>query len=52
MRLAVGWSGGLAVALVLGLLTARPPDRLTAQTVDTIVVQNHNVFDATGDGPE
>ena len=47
---AVGRSGGLAVVTVLAALTARPPDRLTAQTVDTIVVDNHNVFDA-GDGP-
>jgi hypothetical protein len=28
---AVGRSGGQAVAILLGLLTARPPDRLTAQ---------------------
>ncbi len=46
----VGRSGSLAVATALGLLTAHPPDRLTAQTIDTIVVQNHNVFDA-GTGP-
>jgi len=33
---------------VLGLLTGRPPDRLTAQsatTIDTIIVVNRNVFD-------
>ena len=33
---------------MLGLLTARPPDRLTAQsapTIDTIIVVNRNVFD-------
>src|SRR5207249_1927474 len=37
------------VGIVLGLLTACPPDRLTAQsvppTIDTIVVVNRNVFD-------
>ncbi len=34
---------------MLGLLTARPPDRVTAQsvplTIDTIIVVNRNVFD-------
>ena len=39
------------VGIVLALLTARPPDRLTAQsiapTIDTIIVVNRNVFDLT-----
>ena len=48
---AVGRSGGLAVGVLLGILTVRPPDRLTAQTIDSIVVVNHNVFSAGGDGP-
>jgi hypothetical protein len=38
-----------AVGIALGLLTARPADRLTAQavppTIDTIIVVNRNVFD-------
>src|SRR6266581_2431945 len=42
-------AGGLAGGLVV-LLSACPLARLPAQTVDTIVVENHNVFDA-GDGP-
>src|SRR5207253_2211189 len=45
---AVWRPGGQAVGVVLGLLTARPPDRLTAQsapTSDTIIVVNRNVFD-------
>src|SRR5438445_5631729 len=45
---AVWRPGGQAVGVVLGLLTARPPDRLTAQsapTIDTIIVVNRNVFD-------
>jgi hypothetical protein len=47
-----GWrAGGLAGWLAVALLPACPLARLPAQTVDTIVVQNHNVFDATGDGP-
>jgi hypothetical protein len=37
------------VSIVLGLLSARSPDRLTAQslapTIDTIVIVNRNVFD-------
>src|SRR5437764_1258687 len=49
-RTAAVWgTGGLGVGIVLGLLTACPPDRLTAQsvppTIDTIVVVNRNVFD-------
>ena len=40
---------GRAVGIGLGLLTARPSDRLTAQavppTIDTIIVVNRNVFD-------
>ncbi len=44
------WSSRTAaVGIALGLLTARPPDRLTAQasaaTIDTIIVVNRNVFD-------
>jgi len=44
------------VGIFLGLLTARPPDRLTAQsvapTIDTIIVVNRNVFDLQeGDAP-
>ena len=47
-----GWrAGGLAGRLAITLLPAWPLARLPAQTVDTIVIQNHNVFDATGDGP-
>src|SRR4029077_17398086 len=52
---AVWRSGGWTVGVVLGLLTARPPDRLTAQsaaTIDTIIVVNRNVFDLQeGDAP-
>jgi hypothetical protein len=48
---AVGRSGGLAVGVLLGALSVRPPDRLTAQTLDTIIVVNHNVFSTGGDGP-
>jgi sporulation related protein len=33
---AVTWSGGQAVGLVLALLTARPPDRLTAQSAQRV----------------
>jgi outer membrane protein assembly factor BamA len=44
------------LGVLLGLLTARPPDRLTAQsvapTIDTIIVVNRNVFDLQeGDAP-
>lgn len=44
-------SGGPALAVVLLVLTAPPPDRLAAQVIDTIVVANGNVFDLHGDGP-
>ncbi len=44
-----GWLRGWAVGGVL--LSAHPPIRLSAQTIDTIVVVNHNVFRGDGDGP-
>ncbi|MGH7548841.1 MAG: hypothetical protein ACREMM_11790 [Gemmatimonadales bacterium] len=47
---AVGRSGGPAVGLALALLSASPPIRLSAQTIDTIVVVNHNIFDLQQDG--
>jgi hypothetical protein len=34
----------------VAFLSARPPVRLSAQTIDTIVVINHNVFDLQQDG--
>ena len=41
-----------AIALAAGLgLTAYPPNRLTAQMIDTIVVHNGNVFDLHDDAP-
>lgn len=40
-----------AVALLTLALTAGPPDRLTAQTIDTVIVWNANVFDGADDGP-
>ena len=49
--------GGWAVWL-LGLLAAQPPNRLTAQsdaaapTIDSIIIENKNVFDRTGDAPD
>jgi hypothetical protein len=39
------------VALALGLLAAGRPGRLSAQTIDTIVVVNHNIFDFHDDAP-
>src|SRR2546422_1544595 len=46
------WWTGRAVGSVVLLLTARPPDRLSAQaTIDTIVVVNHNIFDLSDDAP-
>src|SRR5436190_17588468 len=45
---ALTWSSR-AVGIVLGLLAARSPDHLTAQslppTIDTIIIVNRNVFD-------
>ncbi len=35
----------------LVLLSGVPAVRLSAQTIDTIVVDNRNIFDQTGDGP-
>jgi len=48
-----GWAVGVA-----GLLTAQPLNRLTAQsdaaapTIDSIIIENKNVFDRTGDAPD
>src|SRR5438093_12215969 len=39
------------VGIVLVLLSGGPPVRLSAQTIDTIVVVNHNIFDLEGDAP-
>ena len=51
-------TGGLAVGLALALLTAPPPDCLSAQslqspapTIDTIIVVNRNIFDLAEDAP-
>ena len=57
MTRAVRRFGGLAVG-VAGLLTAQPLNRLTAQsdaaspTIDSIIIENKNVFDRTGDAPD
>src|SRR5438067_2827612 len=40
-----GWAVGLAV-----LLTAQPPNRLSAQTIDTIIIDNGNVFHGNAEG--
>ena len=45
---AVWRTGGLAVGI---LLSGGPPVRLSAQTIDTIVVVNHNIFDLSNDAP-
>src|SRR5439155_3225906 len=45
---AVWRTGGLAVGI---LLSGGPPVRLSAQTIDTIVVVNHNIFDLSDDAP-
>jgi hypothetical protein len=51
---AVGRLGGWTIALV-ALLTAQPLNRLTAQTdsplqtIDTIIIENHNIFDRDSD---
>src|SRR5438034_11277419 len=39
------------VGIVLVLLSGGPPVRLSAQTIDTIVVVNHNLFDLSNDAP-
>jgi len=61
--MAVGRFGGLAVGMV-ALLTAQPLNRLTAQTgsptvrpsdrqtVDTIIIENHNIFDRDDPAPD
>src|SRR5437016_2714824 len=50
-KAAIWWTGRAVGSAVL-LLTARPPDRLSAQaTIDTIVVVNHNIFDLSDDAP-
>src|SRR3989442_2245713 len=50
-KAAICWTGRAVGSAVL-LLTARPPDRLSAQaTIDTIVVVNHNIFDLSDDAP-
>ncbi len=47
-----GRSGGRAVVWVAALLlTAGPPVRLSAQTIDTIIIVTHNVFAGDSDGP-
>ena len=40
-----------AVGIVLVLLSGGPPVRLSTQTIDTVVVVNHNIFDLEGDAP-
>src|SRR6266566_3325978 len=40
-----------AAVLALTLLSLCPSIRLSAQTIDTIVVVNHNIFDLEGDAP-
>ncbi len=42
---------GWAASLWFVVLAAYPHSRLAPQTIDTIVVVNHNVFSAGGDGP-
>src|SRR2546422_913111 len=55
--MAVGRLGGWAVGLIT-LLTAQPLNRLTAQTdrspltIDTIIIENSNVFDHEGRAPD
>ncbi len=47
-----GRTGGRAVVWVAALLlTAGPPVRLSAQTIDTIIIVTHNVFAGDSDGP-
>jgi len=55
---AIRRTGGRAVGLALALLTARPPDCLSAQslqspapTIDTIIVVNRNIFNLAEDAP-
>lgn len=50
VRRAVGRSAGQAVILV-ALLTAGPPDRLSAQVIDTVIVVTHNIFDTRDGAP-
>jgi len=43
--------GGPILLCAISLLSAIPPVRLSAQVVDTVVVDNRNIFDRSGDGP-
>jgi hypothetical protein len=46
-----GGVGGRVVAVALAVLAAGPAGRLGAQTIDTIVVVNHNIFDFHDEAP-
>ncbi len=52
-KAAVRWHAGTAgcAAGVAVLLSAVPPDRLSAQTIDTVVIVNHSVFNLQDDAP-
>jgi hypothetical protein len=50
MKVAKGLGGWAAMLSATGL-AAYPLSPVAAQTIDTVVIVNHNVFDAAGDGP-